>query len=421
LHLFMHGAGAIREGDSKMRRALTRLAISIVLVGTAGLASARADTGFDRWVAEFWAAAKAAGISRATYDRAFQGVSPDPEVLEKARYQPEFVKPMWDYVDKAVSEQRIETGRRMLRQHAPVLDSIERAYGVDRHILVAIWGMESSYGEVLNNPRIVRNVVRSLATLAYADPRRARFGREQLLAALMIVERGDIAPDKMTGSWAGAMGHTQFIPTTYDGYAVDFDGDGRRDLWGSPVDALASAANYLAKSGWVSGRSWGYEVALADGFDFSLADQETSMSLAEWQEHGVRRADGGAFPRPDEKAVLILPAGANGPGFLMLRNHFVIKRYNNATSYALAIGHLADRLRGEAAFVQDWPRAERALSQAELRELQQHLSRAGHYEGAIDGKIGPLSRSAIRAYQERSGMPPDGHAGAVLLEWLRGN
>lgn len=392
-----------------------------VLFSAAGVSSSLAGTGFSRWVADFWPDANAAGISRATFERAFAGVSPDPEVLEKAEYQPEFVKPMWDYVERAVSDQRIETGRQMLHQYGPVLDSIERTYGVDRHILVAIWGMESSYGEVLENPKIVKNVVRSLATLAYADPRRARFGREQLLAALKILERGDIAPEKMTGSWAGAMGHTQFIPTTYEAYAVDFDRDGRRDLWGSPVDALGSAANYLAKSGWVSGRSWGYEVALAEGFDFSLADQETSMTLAEWQGKGVQRADGGAFLRPDEEAVLLLPAGANGPGFLLLRNHFVIKRYNNATSYALAIGHLADRLRGEAAFVQDWPRGERALSQAEVRELQQHLVRAGLYDGAVDGKIGPLSQAAIRAFQKRSGMHPDGYAGAVLLERLRGS
>ncbi|HEX2257403.1 MAG TPA: lytic murein transglycosylase [Afifellaceae bacterium] len=403
-----------------MRQFLIGLAAAAA-VFSATTGTVRAETGFDRWVADFWPAASAAGVSRATFDRAFRGVSPDPEVLEKARYQPEFVRPMWDYVERAVSDERIANGRRMLQQYRPVLDEIERRYGVDRHILVAIWGMESSYGEVLDNPKIVRNVVRSLATLAYADPRRARFGREQLIAALKILERGDIAPERMTGSWAGAMGHTQFIPTTYEAYAVDFDGDGRRDLWGSPVDALASAANYLAKSGWVTGRSWGYEVALADGFDFGLADREASMTLAEWQRHGVRRADGSAFPRPDDKAEMVLPAGAKGPGFLMLRNHYVIKRYNNATSYALAVGHLADRLRGAGPFVQAWPQDERPLNEAERRELQERLARAGLYQGAIDGKLGPVSKSAIRAYQQQAGVAADGHAGAVLLEWLRGN
>jgi membrane-bound lytic murein transglycosylase B len=403
-----------------MRRAALGLA-ALFVVMSAAASSGRADTGFQRWLADFWPAASAAGVSRSTFERAFRGVAPDPEVLEKARYQPEFVRPMWEYVERAVSDQRIATGRQMLQQYRPVLDAVESRYGVDRHILVAIWGMESSYGEVLDNPKIVRNVVQSLATLAYADPRRARFGREQLIAALKILERGDIQPERMTGSWAGAMGHTQFIPTTYEAYAVDFDGDGRRDLWGSPVDALASAANYLAKSGWVTGRTWGYEVALPQGFDFGLADREASMTLAEWQRHGVRRADGSAFTRLDDKAELVLPAGANGPGFLMTRNHFVIKRYNNATSYALAVGHLADRLRGSGTFVQDWPRGERPLNEAERRELQERLARAGLYEGAIDGKLGPLSRSAIRAYQQQAGVPPDGHAGAVLLEWLRGN
>jgi membrane-bound lytic murein transglycosylase B len=404
-----------------MRRIFTGLAAAAVFVAGIVVGTAQADTGFQRWLADFWPEASAAGVSRATFDRAFRGVAPDPEVLEKARHQPEFVRPMWDYVERAVSDERIANGRRMLQEYGQVLDRIESRYGVDRHILVAIWGMESSYGAVLNNPRIVKNVVQSLATLAYADPRRARFGREQLLAALKILERGDIEPEQMTGSWAGAMGHTQFIPTTYEAYAVDFDGDGRRNLWGSPVDALASAANYLAKSGWVTGRTWGYEVALPEKFDFGLADREASMTLAEWQRHGVRRADGRDFPRPDDNAELLLPAGANGPGFLMLRNHFVIKRYNNATSYALAIGHLADRLRGGGAFVQAWPQDERPLNEAERRELQQHLARAGLYEGEIDGMLGPLSRSAIRAYQQQTGVPPDGHAGAVLLEWLRGN
>jgi membrane-bound lytic murein transglycosylase B len=404
-----------------MRRILTGLAAAAVIVAGIVVGTAQADTGFQRWLADLWPEASAAGVSRATFDRAFRGVAPDPEVLERARHQPEFVRPMWDYVERAVSDERIANGRRMLQEYGEVLGRIESRYGVDRHILIAIWGMESSYGAVLDNPRIVRNVVQSLATLAYADPRRGRFGREQLLAALKILERGDIEPEQMTGSWAGAMGHTQFIPTTYEAYAVDFDGDGRRNLWGSPVDALASAANYLAKSGWVTGRTWGYEVALPDNFDFGLADREASMTLAEWQRHGVRRADGRDFPRPDDKAELLLPAGANGPGFLMLRNHFVIKRYNNATSYALAIGHLADRLRGGGAFVQAWPQDERPLNEAERRELQQCLARAGLYQGEIDGMLGPLSRSAIRAYQRQTGVPPDGHAGAVLLEWLRGN
>jgi membrane-bound lytic murein transglycosylase B len=399
-----------------MRRLLPLLAAFLLAALTK---AGWADPGFDRWVQDFWPAARSAGVSRATYDAAFRGVTPDPEVLEKARYQPEFVKPLWEYVDKRVSEKRISSGREMLARYAALLDRIELGYGVDRHILVAIWGLESSYGEVLSDPKIVKSVIRSLATLAYADPRRARFGRQQLIAALKILERGDISVAGMTGSWAGAMGHTQFIPTTYQAYAVDFDGDSRRDLWNSPADAIASAANYLSKAGWVGGKTWGYEVILPRDFDYRIADREASRPIGEWMRLGIRRAQGGDFPRPADEAELLVPAGAGGPAFLLLRNHFVIKRYNNATSYSLAVGHLADRLRGGDAFVQPWPVGERPLTREEAAELQERLSRAGHYQGTIDGKIGPKSRAAIRAWQRSRGLVADGFAGLRLLEALR--
>lgn len=400
-----------------MRRGLHLIAT--VLIGFLASGPAWADESFDRWVQDFWPVAQAEGISRATYENAFRGVTPDPEVLEKAQFQPEFVKPMWEYVAGAASEKRVATGRDMLAQHSALLDQIEQAYGVDRHILVAIWGMESSYGEVLNDPKIVRSVIRSLATLAWGDKRRARFGRQQLLAALKIAENGDISMDGLTGSWAGAMGHTQFIPTTYQAYAVDFDGDGRRDMWSSPVDALASAGNYLNKSGWVGGKTWGYEVMLPADFDYRLADVETSHALGEWERLGVRRPGGEGFPRQEDKGVLLAPAGASGPAFLLLRNHYVIKRYNNATAYALGVGHLADRLRGGSGFAQGWPNSERPLSRDETAELQGHLTRVGLYQGAIDGKIGPRSRAAIRAFQSGRGLAADGFAGVRLLEALR--
>lgn len=276
-------------------------------------AAAQAQASFDQWVKDFWPVAKSEGISATTYNRAFSGVTPDPEVLEKAKYQPEFVKPLWDYIRHGASEKRVATGRELLARHAALLDRIEQAYGVDRHIVVAIWGLESTYGEVLDDPKIVRSVVRSLATLAWGDPRRARFGRQQLLAALKIIQNGDIPADALTGSWAGAMGHTQFIPTTYQAYAVDFDGDGRRDMWNGPVDALASAASYLNESGWVAGRTWGYEVVLPRDFDYRLADVETSQALGAWDRLGVRRAGGEPYPRAEDTAVLLAPAGASGP------------------------------------------------------------------------------------------------------------
>lgn len=403
-----------------MRQVARHLAVAMTFLVLA-CGGAEADPGFERWIAGFWKTAKAEGISGSTFEQAFRGVRLDPEVLRKASHQPEFVKPIWDYMDGAVTEARIQNGREKLVQYQAVLDAVERAYGVDRHVLVAIWGMESSYGEVLNNPRIVTSVVQSLATLAYADQKRAKFAREQLIAALRILQRGDVGVEGLTGSWAGAMGHTQFIPTSYEAYAVDVDGDGRRNVWTSPADALGSAANLLAKNGWVGGRTWGYEVELPSGFDYRLADEETARTLAQWEALGVRRAGGRGFPRPDDRALLLLPAGARGPAFLMLRNHYVIKRYNNATAYALAVGHLADRLRGGEPFAQAWPRDERPLTRDEVREMQERLAQAGLYTGAIDGTIGPASRAAVRAYQAQAGFEPDGHAGARILSHLRGS
>jgi membrane-bound lytic murein transglycosylase B len=393
--------------------------IAAILLGLSLSGVARADAGFDRWVQNFWPVAHKAGISRDVYQAAFRGVTLDPDVLEKARYQPEFKTPMWQYVVTRVSEKRVNAGRDMIAQYGPLLDKIEARYGVDRHIVVAIWGMESTYGKVLDDPTIVKGVVRSLATLAYADKRRAKFGRQQLVAALKILQRGDINVAGLTGSWAGAMGHTQFIPTTYEAYAVDFDGDGRRDIWNSIPDALASTANYLHKAGWVTGKTWGYEVTLPRGFDYGLAKDGKSRLIGEWMRRGVTRVADRDFPRSDDKAVLVTPAGAQGPAFLMLRNHYVIKRYNNSTAYSLAVGHLADRLMGAGDFVHAWPNGERPLTQAELEEIQRHLAKAGYYDGEIDGKLGPASRDAIRAYQGARGMAQDGFGGRHLLEAMR--
>ena len=227
---------------------------------------------------------------------------------------------------------------------------MEEKWGVDRNVLIAIWGLESSYGQILDNPKIVKNVIRSLSTLAFKGGKRAEFWDRELIAALKILQNGDTTPDKMTGSWAGAMGHTQFIPTTYLAHAVDYDGDGRRNIWGSRQDALASAANYLAVSGWERGKGWGYEVKLPANFNFAHADGKSRKTLADWSKLGIQRANGGNYPRPDDSARLFLPGGAKGPAFLLLKNFDVIKRYNNADAYALAIGHLSDRLKGFGSF-----------------------------------------------------------------------
>jgi membrane-bound lytic murein transglycosylase B len=379
-------------------------------------APAWADAGFERWIRDFRGVAAGAGISGATFDRAFRGVSdPDPEVLEKARYQPEFTAPVWDYFDNRVNEQSIATGREMARKYKSTLDRIEARFGVDRHILLAIWSMESNYGEILKNDKVMRNVVRSLSTLAYGDKRRAKFARTQLLAALKILQRGDIDESHLTGSWAGAMGHTQFIPTSFIAYGVDFDGNGRRDIWNSVPDALATAANLLAKNGWQSGQTWGYEVALPGGGKFPSG----KASIAKWSEMGLARANGKAFRGTKANAELKVLDGRSGPAFLAMKNFFVLKAYNNADKYALAVGLLADEIAGYGGLVNDWNRPFTKLTFAEKQELQKRLLTLGYYEGALDGKIGEGSRQAIKAFQQRAGLATDGHPSKEVLTTLR--
>ena len=400
--------------SKSLRRAVAAISLSFAVA--LGATQALADAGFQRWVRDFRGVAAKNGISGTTFDRAFRGVdAPDPEVLEKARYQPEFTAPVWDYFDNRVNENSVEVGRAMARKYGSVLSSIERRFGVDRHILLAIWSMESNYGEALKNDNVMRNVVRSLSTLAYADKRRAKFARTQLIAALKILQSGDIDVGHLTGSWAGAMGHTQFIPTSYQAYAVDFDRNGRRDIWGSIPDALATAANLLARNGWQSGETWGYEVVLPGGRKFPGG----SMSLAKWASIGVVRANGKPFPRPSDKAELKVPDGREGPAFLMTKNFFVIKRYNNADKYAMAVGLLADQIAGYGGLVRDWNRPFTRLTFDETQELQKRLSVMGYYDGKIDGKIGEGSRGAIKAFQSRMGLTPDGHPSKEVLSNLR--
>ena len=400
--------------SKSLRRAVAAISLSFAVA--LGATQALADAGFQRWVRDFRGVAAKNGISGTTFDRAFRGVNaPDPEVLEKARYQPEFTAPVWDYFDNRVNENSVEVGRAMARKYGSVLSSIERRFGVDRHILLAIWSMESNYGEALKNDNVMRNVVRSLSTLAYADKRRAKFARTQLIAALKILQSGDIDVGHLTGSWAGAMGHTQFIPTSYQAYAVDFDRNGRRDIWGSIPDALATAANLLARNGWQSGETWGYEVVLPGGRKFPGG----SMSLSKWASIGVVRANGKPFPRPSDKAELKVPDGREGPAFLMTKNFFVIKRYNNADKYAMAVGLLADQIAGYGGLVRDWNRPFTRLTFDETQELQKRLSVMGYYDGKIDGKIGEGSRGAIKAFQSRMGLTPDGHPSKEVLSNLR--
>src|SRR5205085_1436510 len=278
-------------------------------------------------------------------------------------------KSFWDYLDLLVSEARIEGGRAILARHRATFDAVEKAYGVDRHVIAAIWGVESNYGTQVGE----RSVIRSTATLACIG-RRQDFFREEFLSAIEILARGDLREEQLKGSWAGAFGPTQFMPTSFKRFAVDFDGDGRRDVVDSIPDLIASTANNLKKDGWAAGQTWGYEVTLPPGFNYMMADQSRRMSLREWEHQGVRRVGGKAFPRPDDVAYLLVPAGARGPAFVMLNNFRAIMKYNPSEAYALAIGHLADRMRGGTPFVQAWPRDERVLSRAERHELQRLLA-----------------------------------------------
>ena len=374
--------------------------------------SAAAD--FANCLAALWPAAEQRGITRATFARYTEGLTPDLSIMDLLDAQPEFTKSTWDYLDLLVSDDRISRGREILSQHAPAFAAVERNYGVDRHILTAIWGVESNYGTMGGD----RPIVRSTATLACVGRRRDYF-REEFLSTLEILQRGDVKPERLIGSWAGAFGPTQFMPTTFKRYAVDFDGDGRRDVIDSVPDVIASTANNLKTDGWGAGQTWGYEVTLPQNFDYLLADRSKQMTVREWQNLGVRRAGGKPFPHGDDRAFLLIPAGARGPAFLMLPNFRVIMKYNPAEAYALAIGYLADRLRGGAPFVQDWPRDERVLTMDERYELQQQLARHGFDIGTPDGLLGPRTRIAIRNFQASVGLVPDGFASSSVLNRLR--
>ena len=394
----------------------SRLRIAaIAFLGVGQLAFAvPAYADFSGWVRSFRAVALDSGVKASIYDSAFANVTePDPIVLEKARFQPEFKDTNWNYFDNRVNDGSIIEGRENAAKYVSTLSAVEKRFGVSRNILLAIWSMETNYGRIMENMEVMRPVVRSLATLAYADKKRAKYARSQLIAALKIYQSGDITLDHLMGSWAGAMGHTQFIPTSYLAYRADMDGNGNADIWASIPDALATAANLLKKNGWVSGQTWGYEVSLPAG---KLPNGK--MSVAKWQALGVTRANGKAFPRGGDMAELKVPDGRGGPAFLVLKNFGVIKRYNNADKYALAVGLLGDAI-GGGQMVGDWKRPFTKLSFEQKIELQKRLAQKGVYDGEFDGKIGSGSRKAIMAWQAAAGLEQDGHPSLEVLNTLR--
>ncbi|MEX0591819.1 MAG: lytic murein transglycosylase [Xanthobacteraceae bacterium] len=373
-----------------------------------------ATANFPHCLGSLWPHAARRGVSRATFDGATRGLEPELQIMELLDRQPEFSKPVWEYLDLLVNERRIATGREVVARHATAFDAVERAYGVDRHIIAAIWGIESNFGTQGGE----RPVIRSTATLACIG-RRQNYFRDEFLAALEILDRGDVPVEHLKGSWAGAFGPTQFMPTSFKRYAVDFDGDGRRNVVTSIPDVIASTANNLKKDGWHAGATWGYEVVLPRGFDFLLVDRSIRKSPREWEALGVRRVGGKAFPRASDAGNLLLPAGAHGPAFIVIDNFRAIMKYNPSESYALAVGHLADRIRGGDPFAQAWPRDELPLSRTERFEMQQRLAGLGLYRGEADAQLGARTRAAIRDFQARAGLLADGFANSKVLERLR--
>jgi membrane-bound lytic murein transglycosylase B len=373
------------------------------------------NIGFRHWIDGFAARARAKGITPQVFDAALRGVKYNTDVIQKDRNQSEYTKQIWDYLDSAASPVRVENGKAALRDHGRVLRAIEAKYGVEKEVVAAVWGLESAYG----SHRGTIPTIEALATLAY-DGRRGAFFEAQLIDALKILQAGDVPASRMTGSWAGAMGHTQFIPSSYLAYAVDFTGDGRRDVWSDdPSDALASTAAYLARHGWVTGQPWGVEVVLPRGFNYGLASRKILKSPSEWAGLGVRGIDG--RPVPDYGAAsILLPAGSQGAAFMIFKNFSVIERYNVADAYVIGVGHLSDRLKGGPPIQASWPRGYKPLSFAEKQEMQRRLTRAGFLDDNVDGIIGPNTINAIRSFQKSRGVTQDGYPSQELLKLLKG-
>jgi lytic murein transglycosylase len=371
---------------------------------------------FENCLTTLRAPARAAGVQEHTFTRHTQGLVADMSVIDKLNFQPEFRTPIWDYLAGLVDEERVAEGRVLLAQHADTLARVQDRYGVDPATVVAVWGVESNFGQTFGKSPLVQ----SLGTLSCFGRRQTYF-RTELFAALRILQAGHIAPERFVGSWAGAFGHTQFMPSTFERLAVDFDGDGKANLMDSTVDALASTAHFLNKAGWQTGQPWGFEVRLPAGASVSGESRRTKRPMSEWSARGLRRADGSPLPSGVGNAGLMTPAGAEGPAFLVLRNFDAIYSYNAAESYGLAIAHLADRLRGGGPFATPWPTDDPGISRAERRELQGLLILRGHDIGEVDGMLGDKSRTAIKKEQERLGHEASGRGGQKILRALRGS
>jgi membrane-bound lytic murein transglycosylase B len=372
-----------------------------------------ANTAFQEWLQTLRIEARGKGISDKTLDAALKGIAPLKRVIELDRHQPEFTQTFWSYLHQQVNKKRIARGRALLAKHRRLLNAIHGRYGVPPSYLVAFWGMETDFGRYLGGFRVIQ----ALATLAY-DRRRPQFFRTQLFDALQIVEDGHIPPEQMTGSWAGAMGHMQFMPSTFIGHAVDYSGDGRKDIWRSLPDAFASAANYLSDMGWRKSQRWGREVRLPEDFELTLATRNTQKPLKAWSALGVRRADGRPLPQADMQGAILLPQGHRGPAFLVYDNFKVILRWNRSINYAISVGHLADRIVGRPRVLNGSEAEHAPLSHAEIKQMQKRLNRLGFDAGHADGLAGPRTKAALRAFQKAHAMPPDGYPTPSLLDYM---
>ncbi len=386
-------------------RYLGTLAVLLLLQGAP---SGAQEHSFPAFTAELWTDAQAKGINRATFDLALKGVTPDERVIAATKRQPEYGKPVGDYVNAIVSNRRIADAQLKAREWAKTFDAVEKKFGVERWVLLALWGMESDFGTEKDR----WDVFRSLATLGYVKYRHPYF-RNELLVAMRIMQDNRFTRGQMVSSWAGAMGQTQFMPSNFVDYAIDFSGDGRADIWSNVPDVLASTANYLHKWKWNPALPWGFEVTVPSGFD----TMRSRATFAEWQALGVRRADGKPFPGSGQ-GILFFPSGTNGPGFIVTENFDVLKEYNNSDAYAIAVGHLADRIHGGGLIKAAWPKDDRQLSRDARIALQKKLSALGYKVNDFEGHIDFDLRDNIRVEQKKFGMLPDGNPTALLLERL---
>lgn len=401
--------------------------LGLLGVGAAGLLPSesayaqKSSRSFESWVGWFQAKARQRGISDQVYARVFNGLKPDTAVYAQDRAQPEFTEETWQYLNRRVSDWRIQTGKERAQQYAGLFSRLEKDFGVDRGVMLGYWGMESAFGDTLSNNKYMKPVFPSLAALAWGEPRRRKYWEAELLNALVIVQRGWATPEEMSGSWAGAMGHTQWMPEVWLNMGVDYDGDGRIFPFGKPDDALAGTANYLVKRGkYRRGEPWGFEARLPDGFNTKLGDRNTKLSLAKWGEMGLTSIDGQSLAGLSDPARLWLPGGANGPALLLLHNFYAVRSYNPSSNYALAVVHLGDRIMGYSDFKTPWPGGERALTLAEIQEMQTRLTALGFDTGGTDGRVGSVTMRAVKAFQEKKGITPaDGYTSLAVLAALR--